>query len=76
MDIPLEEFLNGMKGIYTKKYGGCVEWMGVKEDAFAGFVLRQWPFFEREALRRVGFLEMVEIVDATSAEGVVRMVFH
>jgi hypothetical protein len=53
MDIPLENFLNGMEGIYTKENGRRMERMAVEEDAFTGFFLWNGPFFVWEPLRCV-----------------------
>ena len=49
---------------------------GIEEDAFAGGGLREGPFFGRKTLRRIGFVNMVEIIDAACADGIIRMGFH
>jgi hypothetical protein len=53
-----------------------MEGVGIEKNAFACNILRQWPFIRGEALRSIGFLEMVEIVDAASTEDVVWIAFQ
>lgn len=53
-DIPLDDVFDGSHGVHPEENRGHVEGMVIEEDSFTGFVLlRQWPFFGGEALRRV-----------------------